>query len=66
MQAPTLKLGGGHGPHGTLANVIVGHLHEPRWQGTEMLLHCRPRRHHHADGDDWCLVEGIETVAVFH
>jgi hypothetical protein len=30
MQAPTPKLGGGLGPHGTLTNAIVGHLHDPR------------------------------------
>jgi hypothetical protein len=41
-QAPTLKLGGGQGPRGTLANVVVGHLHDPHRQGLETLLHCRP------------------------
>jgi hypothetical protein len=30
-----------------------------------MLLHCHPRRRHHTDNNDYCLVEGIEATDVF-
>ena len=63
---PQPKLGGGQGPRDTLVNAVVGHLHDPHWQGTETLLHYRPRRHHLPDGGDCCLVEGIKAVAVFY
>ena len=60
------KLGGGQGPSGPLANVVVGHLHNLRRQGAEALLCGRPRRCHRVDDSDYYLVEGVEAVAIFH
>ena len=63
---PTLKLGSGLGPCGTLVNAIVGHLHDLHRQDAETLLHCRPRRRHHANGGDCCLIKVVEVAPIFH
>ena len=60
------KLCSCQGLRGTLANAVVGHLHDPRCQGTKTLLHGHPRWRHPTDDDDCCVVKVVEVAPIFY